>query len=235
MDRVLKAAIVAGTISGAAATGASAAVVDERFDFFWSASNGSWVDSISQTQGAVTVNVAATTATDGHVLTGDTAKVQHWQNHGLGVWSSGDSSHQVDASGANDVALFSFDRAVTIKGIGFSYVDSGDMFDLYLGSTYDSTRSADDGGWGGTFYSFIGLSEGPLTSFAIGAAQYSVACSTTFRFSYSSGCSDFKSAFKIKYIDVSYDDTPPVVPLPAGAILMATALGGLGFARKRKS
>ena len=30
-------------------------------------------------------------------------------------------------------------------------------------------------------------------------------------------------------------DTPQVVPLPAGAVLMLTALGGLGLARKRKA
>lgn len=57
--------------------------------------------------------------------------------------------------------------------------------------------------------------------------------------------SSLTASVRLDCIGASYDGNksnsgecvpgPSVVPLPAGAVLMLTALGGLGFARRRKS
>lgn len=233
---------------------ASAATVTERFDFYWDySSNGSWVSLISNTEGDLTMELTATTATDGQELTGDDAWVQHWNEYGIGVRSGQGDQHTVDASGANDVALFSFSingvaQDVTVDSVAFNYVDTFDMFDLYVDGDYVSSQSADDGSYGGTQYSLIDIDAGPGSVFGIGAtdlAAYQTPCVQpryTGRYSYSyhsyyqqPSCSYNNSSFKIKYLTVTYDDEPSQVPLPAGMVLLLTGLGGLGLTRKRKS
>lgn len=222
---------------------ASAATVTERFDFYWDySSNGSWVSLISNTEGDLTMDLTATTATDGQELTGDEALVQHWNGYGVGVNSGHDREHTVDSTGANDVALFSFSidgvaQDVTVESIAFNYVDRFDAFDLYVDGAYVSSQSADDGPYGGTQYSLIDLDAGPGSVFGIGASSSENCYMRWSHYQYKmvESCRVTNSSFKIKYLTVTYDDEPSQVPLPAGMVLLLTGLGGLGLSRKRKS
>jgi hypothetical protein len=128
-----------------------------------------------------------------------------------------DSSHQVDSYGYDEVVQLNFSESVKIDGIRFSYVHDNDTFDFYVAGAEVLSAVA----LPNSYYASYTFGEEYISNhFGIGAGT---TCNSPCDYSY----------FKIKYIDVS--DIPDVtqVPLPAGALLLVTALAGLGAARRR--
>ncbi|MFN7224876.1 MAG: VPLPA-CTERM sorting domain-containing protein, partial [Paracoccaceae bacterium] len=156
-----------------------------------------------------------------------------------------DKDHRVDGSGTNDLAIFSFGSALSVTSVSFSNFDSViipakyekrnttckrykgakckewnfeyvlvtpsetvvDMFDLFLGSSYAST------GMVASTVSFAGLPS--VFSFGIGA----------------SGIYD---GFKIVSLTAEHVPPPSPVPLPAGGLLLLSALGGVAAIKRRQ-
>lgn len=148
---------------------------------------------------------------------------------GLGVCSGrstdsgsgcGRDYYQVDGNGANEMALLDFGSAVVrITEIVFTALVYNDDFDfaLYGGSTADTLAFFDDArpnaDTRGYVRSYRFTTDYIGSLFGIGADHWS-------------------DEFLIR--SVSYENLSPV-PLPAGGLLLLTALAGLGVARRRKA
>jgi hypothetical protein len=186
--------------------------------------------TVSATTGANYGSQAATT-------------VQTWSGFGLGAGGEPTPYHAVDSKDGWERVSLKFSDTVKIESIEFYYVSPVAKFDYFVdtGTGLDQkyTQSISNG-----VYNFLtdGHADYASDLHALGAS-YAKSCRDTTDYKSKSkksrksktSCWDEFTTFKIKSITVSYDDTPPVVPLPAGAVLMVTALGGLGFARKRRS
>lgn len=124
--------------------------------------------------------------------------------------------HFVDSTGPDEVVKFLFNMDVTIEKIWFTYVDYQDDFSF---AVFDGSTVTDywaDVELDNSFYaSYTFGSDWTSNMFGIGAA----------------GNGD---AFKIKAIQVSYDDTP-AVPLPAAGWLLLGAFGGVGALRRKRA
>lgn len=135
-----------------------------------------------------------------------------------------DSSHMIDGKGQNDVALFSFSEQVSLDNVVFNFVDWNDDFTLFVGDTMDS-----------------------LSAFSVSNIFAAAAKGTTlvelgvvgrvFGIGAKGKNDDFKiRGLKFTRLGVTNDVDPPVVtPLPGAVPLMATAMAGFGFARRRKA
>ena len=195
--------------------------------------------SLSQTFDGVTLTVTGhsytpTTIVGGAVTLGDQADVIIG-NQGLGVCDEL-SPNSVDLvscgqplidaipnNGGPELAHFCLSQAVKLLSSTFNQNDVNDDVDFFAGSPLafllrDTTTLS--GGPTGDVISVAGNAafEG-ITMFGVGI----------FDFGASGNNSD-----QVRIASITYEAVN-VVPLPAGAILMLTALGGLGFARKRKS
>ena len=190
-----------------------------RFDFFYAPSNGAWVDELN-----FNVDGIGLTVTGGPE---DNAKVRHWQGHGLGVYGgSGDSSHQIDSHGWQDVVNLSFDKDVQIIGLKFSYVHDNDTFDFYVDGSEVMSAVALPNSY---YASFSFTEEFISSSFGIGAGKQCYEVYSHYYKSTSTVCN--KSAFKLKYVDVM---APEPIPLPATGVLLIAGLAGVGALRRRK-
>lgn len=197
-------------------------------------SNGSWADSIFYSADGIDLTVSGKTAQGG------TAQVQTWKGYGLGVKSSGDcdsgrkknicqgDDHQVDSSGPDDIAVFSFSQAVRITQITFNYVDSSDVFDFFVGQNGGLAKQL----------SAVRVDEMVTLDTDIFAKLFGIgATDGTVKQCYKTGygrnkktvCYDtvVPSAFKITSITVEQ------VPVPASAGLLSGALGALALMRRR--
>jgi hypothetical protein len=236
VDSVTKAAIVAGAFGLSATLGVSAAsAATANFNLGSSSAgpSGSLVFYDTLLSGK-SLTVSATTGANYGSQAATT--VQTWSGYGLGAGGEPTPYHAVDSKDGWERVSLKFSDTVKIESIEFYYVNSVAKFDYFVdtGTGLDQkyTQSISNG-----VYNFLtdGHADYASDLHALGAS-YAELCpvTTTFRRLSRTYCSDKFTKFKIKSITVSYDDTP-VVPLPAGAVLMMTALGGLGFARKRKS
>lgn len=169
-----------------------------------------------------------------------TASVGHRRFGALGIKSADDTgapdgTDQLDTVGANDVAIFRFDRAVRLERISFTMTDYWDRFDLYLGADlgFETTMKVDDLR-GYDWVSTIMLGQGFVSdTFAIGASEYQ-ACG--YDIAHGHDCWTEHSAFRISSItfsEVALDELPSEVPLPATAWLLIGGILGLGAWRRR--
>lgn len=232
-------------------TAGTAQAATYTFDF--TEANSGWLNTMTfgaAEDSTVKVTASAGTYTDAKEISTNNSRVATWQGAGLGVcsavwWSCLDNDHRVDGSGSNDLAIFAFEKAMQVTSISFSYFDSvyvpakyelrnttcknfrngscrswnqeyvlvsdsetiRDMFDLFLGTDYALTDVV------GETVSFADLPS--VLSFAVGA----------------SGKYD---AFKITGLTAEHIEPPAPVPLPAGGLLLLTAMGGIAALKRRR-
>ncbi|MDA8585678.1 hypothetical protein N9L47_05315 [Rhodobacteraceae bacterium] len=184
------------------------------------------------------VIIEGATEVDGVVQRG-TAEAGHFRFGGLGVKSDDDSGYsdgteQLDTQGANDVAVFRFDRVVSLDRLSFTLGDYWDRFDLYLGEslTYQGTYKVDDlsgSHWSSTILLGSGFES---TTFAIGASEYT---SCGYDIKYGHDCWTENSAFRLSSLTFSEIDQPAVlqaVPIPAAFLLLLSSILGLFTLKK---
>lgn len=230
-------AAAGGAVLMVAASAASAATVYQDFNF--AVNGGGWSASKTYTSNTAdaSVNVTAGSFSDSHVVSGSSYTLNSWNGAGLGICApnrsqasrgctsqtetSSADSHRVDGNRNNELAVLDFGRAVTIESLTIGHFGNSSwakgLFDLFSNSGSWALNAAGLNGSSGT-YTFTPGSSYTSQIFGIGAHSH-------------------WASFKIQSVRVSYNvpDTPSAVPLPAGAVLLLTALGGLGFARKRRS
>jgi len=196
--------------------------------------------SLSQTVGSVTLTATGysytpTTTIGGAVTLGAQADVII-QNQGLGVCDNLSTSPTslaqcgqplVDAipnNGGPELAKFTFSKAINVLSVSFNQNDQNDDVDLFAGtplSFYLRDTTSLSGGPTGDVISLAGNAafQG-ITMFGVGLFDHPT-----------NGPGNTSDQVRIASITFEI----AAVPVPAGAVLMLTALGGLGFARKRKS
>ena len=243
------AAAVAACISAGTAQAAT-------YTFDFTNANSGWKNTLSfgsLEDAAVKVTASAGSYSDAKTVTAGDAKVATWTGAGLGVCgemagnsnSCKDKDHRIDGNGTNDLAMFVFEKAMQVTSISFSYFDSvfvpakyeyqktsckisvwgnckvwnyayvlvtpansiKDMFDLFLGTEHALTDVVNK------TVSFADLPS--VLSFGIGA----------------SGKHD---AFKITGLTAEHIAPPSPVPLPAGGLLLLTAMGGIAALKRRR-
>ncbi|TGD45204.1 VPLPA-CTERM sorting domain-containing protein [Pseudotabrizicola sediminis] len=233
------AAAVAACISAGAAQAAT-------YTFDFSNLNSGWKNTLSfGSLENATVKVTASAGTYNNGKNIDTGKsaVATWKDAGLGVCDNKNhcksDNHRVDGSGKSELVIFNFDTPLAVTSVSFSYFDSFteedkhstckfwgfacfpwgksslvssektfvDMFDLFLGTDRALTGQV------GSKVLFTDLPS--VLSFGIGA----------------SGKHD---AFKITGMTAEHIETPAAVPLPAGGLLLLTAMGGIAALKRRR-
>jgi len=127
---------------------------------------------------------------------------------GLGVVLGGLPNLGPDINGPGDLLTFSFDKLVRFDDVIFGNVDGGDNVDIFV----DGLLVGQDSSLAGSNpYDLSGL-RGNQISFGAD------------RFTFFRGSDDF-----------NVQALTATVPLPAGVILLATGIGGLFAARRRKT
>ncbi|WP_103333544.1 VPLPA-CTERM sorting domain-containing protein [Pseudotabrizicola formosa] len=244
-------AAAAVTVCMAAGTAQAA-----TYTFDFTDSTSGWQNTLSFASledPTVKVTASAGTYSNSNVVTAGDARVRTWAGAGLGVCGDvagksnncKDKDHRIDGNDTNDLAMFVFEKAMQVTSISFSYFDSVfvpakykiekttcksvkwgyctswnytyvletpsetivDMFDLFLGTEYATTDVVE----GRVTFSDLPT----VLSFGIGA----------------SGKHD---AFKITGMTAAHIETPAAVPLPAGGLLLLTAMGGMAALKRRR-
>ncbi|MGC1430560.1 MAG: hypothetical protein WA822_18385 [Albidovulum sp.] len=193
-----------------AATGSDAATV--TFDF--TGSNSGVQNSLTYSNQGVGLTITGAVYDDSFNanITGS-ANVGSYAGNGIGVTAPGDNSGQIDGRGSNDMAIFSFDRAVTLESVQFSSLANNqtEYFDFFSSDTGNPLKEVFD---------------------LIATASYSFNTPTTAN-NFGIGAYYSFSGYYISGLTVSYVATVPV-PLPAGGLLLLGALGALRISRRRK-
>ncbi|MBF9031025.1 VPLPA-CTERM sorting domain-containing protein [Rhodobacterales bacterium HKCCE3408] len=130
---------------------------------------------------------------------------------GLGVLDTDDTSPDIDGLGGNNVIFFLFDRTVRLLGATFSNVDSVDDV------VYAALDAVPPGDFAAGFL--------PIEVMAGRTGILSVSDNGRF---FAFGGLQNNDIFRLNSITVA------AVPVPAGLPLLAAALGGLAFFRRRK-
>lgn len=172
---------------------------------------------LSFSQDGFDLNVSAafynTPGSVGETVTqGSSLRVTKQNTYGLYVYAYRYDDHRVDGY-YNELVKFDFNgKTVTIDEITFGSVANPSVYDLY-GTDDDGLKYA---------------GSNPVVS------PDALGVETSF---FAVGASDNYSAFKITSLTVSdliVDEVSPV-PLPAGGLLLLSALGGFGFWRRKKA
>jgi len=216
------------------ASAASAATVENKYCFAYS-SYCAGTPSISNAASAtftgssgLQVGVTGTTYSNsgGSFVAGSAIDVENnsygliSNNYGDGLSDKGEThQHALDSYYADEAFVFDFGRQVSLTELVFGWAaKSKDNRTFYSGGWFELFV---DGASAGIFGANSAFAAVTGQVFSIGATNGGY-------------LNKYYSHLKLKKMTVTYDDTP-TVPLPAGAILMLTALGGLGIARKRKA
>ena len=146
-------------------------------------------------------------------------------NRGLGVHRYGDTSHQVDGYGANDILIFDLAKTTTLTEITFSHVDLNDRFEFFLDTDGDGALELVSSGISIVNNAISGLNAGIAT---VSLANILDATGSLFGI----GANGKYDNFKIKGLTFAHDAPP--IPVPAALPLMATALFGFGMAHRRR-
>ena len=141
---------------------------------------------------------------------------------GAGVFSSAKDSHTLDGSGMIEFIQFSFSSAVALTGLSFGYYDTDlqkDWFQVISDTTLDG--SIGNGDVYGQETKIAGAN--PATGLDYFGDTFGVMAPLAY------------DSYKLSSVTVDY--TPPAaVPLPAGGLLLASALaGGIALRRRRRA
>ncbi|MGB3148012.1 MAG: VPLPA-CTERM sorting domain-containing protein [Paracoccaceae bacterium] len=210
---LMKSLFSIGLLLTAGLSGQTAAAATVTFDFS-AANSGSWQNSLTYTTPAVGLTVSAASYANTNNINA-TAQVQTFSGLGLGVLSFGDISAEIDGRGRNDLALFTFNTAVSVTGITFaaSSLLGTEYFDIFTangGTPVIQTLDLQ------AVQNFIFTP--PISAATVGIGAY-----------YSN------SSYYISSLTVSYPD-PPGVPLPAAGWALMGAVGALvGLKRRKRS
>ena len=175
------------------------------------ASTGGWKNAINYSSGGLGLSITGGSySNNGGVSAG--RSVATWAGHGLGVADRFDTNHQIDGYGANDLAILTFSKAVTIVSVAFNYVNSYDFFDFFTGQSGNPTLVS----WNNRVKPVVTFANPSTASvFGIGASQT-------------------WSAFKLWSITVNVPDEPAPVPVPAAGVLLVGGLGAIAALRRKR-
>ena len=178
------------------------------------------VETVFNFTGAKGAGQSYTTASDGLGLTvgaslynplgsalSGNADLNWLHKGGLGAVSGKPDTPKADGAGLDELMTFVFDRVVKIETITFAAIKKGSSFDFYMDGLFQKKDGASKG--------YIFASDFTSDSFGVGA-------------------SDWRSAFRIKSISVSWEDGISAVPLPAGGLLLLTALTALVLLNRKR-
>lgn len=130
---------------------------------------------------------------------------------GIGVGLASIPTLGPDINGLIDLLTFTFDQVVDFASVTFGNVDSGDDVDVFVDGVLVAPADADIPNNG--IFDLSGLTG---TSISFGADQL--------------GFGRFGDNFNVRAMTVE----PSAVPLPAGGVLILSALGGFAALRRRK-
>lgn len=139
-------------------------------------------------------------------------------SHGLGVLGFNETNAHLDGRGKRkDMLVFDFgDADVRLVEMEVDYADSADRYRLYDGSD----------GWQFLKKARIGSSENESWATHHFEGAYG---SNTFGIL----AKKWKDDYTIRSLTVEWTDAPAPVPLPAGILLLASALSGIALIRRR--
>ncbi len=189
---------------------------------------------------SIGVNDATNQITSATIQSGN---IYRWGSGAGVVNSSSDNSHTVDGSGWKDYIEISFSQIVTMHEVKFSYFDAYDVEYscrwTWHGKVCSSSivddddfrwmyDSSEDGAIGVGDYISANQDANPFQDF--GGVSSSV---------FGFGAFEGNDDWKLKKITIKYDDLPPggggtpVVPLPAGGLLLLGGLAAFAGMRRR--
>lgn len=198
--------LAAALVLGFGASVAPAATINATFDFTGGQGHGT---GYSQSQGGLDLTV------DGARYNGRTKSIfgnarVTWNGNGLGARSgANDTSPKLDGDGANEILSFFFSQVVRIEQITFAGIARGSRADAFLNSLFQAS---------GRVLPVLDLSGNPVVTDNFGV-----------------GVRRALSSLRIASVTVSYDDDVPVVPLPAGLLLLASGLGMIALLRRKRA